>query len=297
MNTDKLMQYFFIIAAVVAILDGAFKVNQEMQALKFVVLVIAGIVVGIFCHERQRDFMISSFVIIVTGYILTQLLGYVLFVQGIGLMLLNFIVFLSAAAVTVAFQVLGDSIAPSLHRVSPEEEYAKLKKLSEREIEHLSFQKIWGTVILIAVALTFIILLAELFYDVSDYKNAIVAVDIVITLLFIVDLVILYKEAGTFKKFVTRNIFDIIAAIPLVGFLRAIKIIRAFRIVRVLRASVKVSKAMKVSKTAKLFSEESYFNTVERHGKVLKQAVAKKKAAKKKKSAKKAKKSTKKKRK
>jgi uncharacterized protein with NAD-binding domain and iron-sulfur cluster len=271
MNTDKLMQYFFIIAAVISILDGAFQVSDQMQSVKFVVLIVSGLFVGLVCHDRQKDFMLSSFVIVITGYIMIQLLGPGLFIQGIGLMLLNFMAFLAAAAVTVAFQVLGTSIAPSLQVSAPEVELKKIKKLNEQEIQHLTFQKTWGTIILVAVAVTFVILLAEFFFDVAEYRQIIFVADIIVTLLFIIDLVILYREAKSFKEFIGNNIFDVIAAIPFFGAasaLRAIKVVRAFRIIKILRSSVKVSKVLKVSKTAKLFSEESYFNTVEKDGKL-----------------------------
>ena len=76
-----------------------------------------------------------------------------------------------------------------------------------------------------------------------------------------------------FWDFLRKNVFDIIAAVPLVGILRGLKIIRAIKIVRMARGA-KATKVIKMHKTAKFFSEESAFNTV--------QAKKKKKSVKKK---------------
>ena len=56
MNQQKIGQYFFILASVIAILDGALTLDESMQSLKFAILIVAGAVVGLLRHENQKEF-------------------------------------------------------------------------------------------------------------------------------------------------------------------------------------------------------------------------------------------------
>lgn len=262
MNQNKLSQYFFIIAAVVAILDGAFVLDSAMQSIKFFLLVFAGIVVGALRHHDQKEFLLSGLAVIITGFILTEILSGTL--ASFSTMIYNFVIFLSAAIVVVGIEQIANIITfEHEEEQTHTQDIKKFKKLSPQEIKHLTFEHIWGIIILVAVALTFIVLLAQSFFNVSAYADILLAVELLITILFIIDVVILYEKAKNFSEFIHRNIFDIIAAIPAVGVLRGLKLIRAVRIIRVMGKSMKITKMSKLYKTTKFFSEESYFNKLE----------------------------------
>ncbi|MCF7798645.1 hypothetical protein K9M74_01970 [Candidatus Woesearchaeota archaeon] len=261
MNQNKLSQYFFIVAAVVAILDSAFQLDAAMQSVKFILLVFSGIVVGALRHHDQKEFLLSGVAVIITGFILTEVLAGTL--ANFSVMIYNFIIFLSAAIVVVGIEQIANIITFEHKEESSEEQVKKFKNMSSHEIKHATFEHIWGVIILIAVALTFIVLLAQSFFDVSRIADELFMVEAFITILFIVDLVILYEKAGSFSKFLHKNIFDIIAAIPSFGMLRGLKLIRAVRIIRVMNKSTQVTKIAKMYKTSKFFSEESAFNKLE----------------------------------
>ncbi len=261
MNQNKISQYFFIIAAVVAILDGAFTLDYTMRSLKFILLVFSGIIVGALRACKQREFLLSSVAVIITGFILTETLPTTL--SSFSIMIYNFVIFLSAATVVVGIEQIANILTiPHEEEPTPKEHFEKFKKLTSPEIKHLTFEYIWGVIILIAVALTFIVLLAESFFDVSMYANILLVVESLITLLFIIDVVLLYEKSKSFSEFIYKNIFDIIAAIPAVGVLQGLKLIRAVRIIRVMKSGIKVTKMTKMYKTTKFFSEESDFNKV-----------------------------------
>ena len=265
MGVQKVSQYFFIIAAVIAILDGALELDVSMRSLKFSILILAGVIVGILRHYKQREFILAGLAVTITGFILLSFLGELSVLGSIGQMIFNFIVFLCAAVVVVGIeQIAGIITSEEEEKKDPKEEIKRLKKLLPNDIQTMTFERVWGIIILIGVAFTFIILLAEAFFDASAYEAPIRVLNGLITVLFIVDLGILYKRAENFGEFIRRNIFDVIAAIPTVGVFRGLKLIRAARIIRVLRGTGKITKVAHLYKTSKFFSKESYFNKVEK---------------------------------
>lgn len=278
MNVEKISQYFFIIAAVVSILDGSLSLGENMSAIKLVVLILSGIIVGVLKHSQEKEFLISGVAVVITGYVLIQLLGTYFVIDGLGLMLLNFIIFLSSALVVVGIQQVGGSLTfPEIHLEVKDEVGKKTKKkstskksaknpmkMTHDELADHTFERVWGIILLVAVALTFIILLGEMFFDLGGYTVAFATTDMIITVIFIVDLFVLYSKSNGFSDFVKRNIFDIIAAIPTLGALRGLKIIRAVRVVKSLNRGFKATKLVKMYKTSKFFSEESYFNHVDK---------------------------------
>lgn len=261
MNAQKISQYFFIIAAVISILDGAFALDETMTSVKLMFLIIAGTLVGILRHDaREREFLLAGVAVIFTGLIFTQLMGTYDVLQNFALMIVNFIIFLSTAVIVVGIEIIAEIITRPDGKVKPKK-VTHMHHLTEDELKKLTFQKIWGTVILVAVALTFILLLAESFFDISKFEELFMVLNGAITVLFIVDLIILYNDSKDFGSFLKNNVFDIIASIPTVGILRALKIFRAIKIVKVMKVA-KVSKLTHLYKTTKFFSEKSYFNKV-----------------------------------
>jgi len=277
MNTQKISQYFFILAAVISILDGAFKLDESMISAKLMFLVIAGVVVGVLrSQDSEKDFLIAGIAVIFTGLIFTEFMGDYLILGNFSSMILNFMLFLSTAVIVVGLEIIAEVLTKSSQETSAKKLLKQESNLTEEELHKLAFQKIWGTVILVAVALTFIILLAESFFDVSKFQSIIYVLDISITILFLVDLIVLYNDSRNFHEFLKNNIFDIIASIPTVGVLRGLKLIRAIKIIRLMRME-RMLKLTKIYKTGKFFSEESYFNVVNDSSKSSKKATKKSK--------------------
>jgi hypothetical protein len=230
--------------------------------VKFIVLIIAGLSVGVLRQSKKEAFLIASLGVIITGLLFTQLLGaHLSSFVGVLQMIINFVIFLSAAVLVVGLHFVANILTGE----KEPEELIKDKKIKNFKFlpAHETFEKIWSYVILIAVALTFIVLLSETFFDVTAFLTVILILDVVITALFITDLVVLYRHASGFGDFVRRHIFDIIAAIPTVGILRLLKIVRVVRLIRVFKVTTEFSKVIKVGKvhkTTKYLSDESYFN-------------------------------------
>ncbi|MGM5480785.1 MAG: ion transporter [Nanobdellota archaeon] len=293
MNLQKISQYFFIIAAIIIIFDGVFDLSQEMTNVKFIVLILSGLIVGLLKNRNDDRFFLSGIVLALSGYIIFNLLKpYVLF-EGLGIMMIDLIIFIAAALFLVALErVLGDITTYDEHGLDDEKkDLEQFRHYAEREVETKTFEQIWGMIILVAVALTFISLLTQLFFNAGPFLLVLQYVDAFITIVFIADLIVLYLQSKGFKDFVKRHVVDIIAAIPAVGVLRVLKLVRVFRILKIMKGGAKLGQAVKLYKTAKFFSEESYFNKIENQGNYS----AKKKTARKKATNKKAAKKTKKK--
>lgn len=265
MNFEKISHYFFIIAAIITIFDGVFNLTPEMMNVKFIVLIFSGLVVGVLRDRNYEQFFLSGLVFIISGYVLLELVRSHMMLAGIVTMIIDFVVFLGASLFILALErvvvdITSLSAKPSKAKKS---DFLKFKKIAEKDVETHSFERIWGTIILVAVALTFISLLAQLFFQVGAFLIVFKYVDALITVIFIADLIVLYLQSRNFKDFVTRHVVDIIAAIPTVGVLRVLKLVRALRIIRIVRGGAKLGEAVKLYKTMKFFSEESYFNKIE----------------------------------
>lgn len=261
---EKIIQYFFIIAAVISILDAAFPQHSDMQPLKLALLTVAGLVVGVLVEEKhQQSFLIGAIGVLFGSFVFVGFLENSIALSGLIQMILNFNVFLAMVVIVVGIERVSSLITGEHEKEATfKDKIRDLKKLNKKELQQLNFERVWGTVILVAVAVTFIILLAEMFFDTNGYLPIIITLDMAITALFIVDLIILYRKSKNFGDFLRRNIFDIIAAIPFVGILRALKIVRVVRLVKAAKGA-KAVRLLNMHKTAKFFSEESAFNKVQ----------------------------------
>lgn len=275
---NKIGLYFFVIASMLSIIDGAFDIiSPELQLSKTILLVFSGIAIGVFLFSSEKDFLLGGISFILGSLILLSMLGPFFVESMLGQILLNFVMFLTATVIVVAFKAVIESVSEAAGLDVSKHEGVTLDHLKEN-----SFEKIWGIVILIAVSFAILQLLLETFYDVSRYYYTLQAIDWIITALFIVDVIILYERAQSFKDFIFKNFFDILAAIPTVGMLRILKVVRAVRIVRIFKSSAKLTKLLKLNKTTKFFSEESDIKHYTKSATKTKKAVKKKTPAKKK---------------
>lgn len=249
---QKILAYFFLLAAVISILDGALALNTEMELVARAVLLLSGIIVGLAVQEHQKEILQGATAALVAGFFLFEVVGlnYVLFSSVIG-MVSTFLIFLATLTLTLGLSYALDYLSHHLHIHSKEAHTSKF-----------SFDYIWAVSILIAVALTFLILLLELFTLNTEMLQVLLVLDALITAVFIADLFFLYGESKNFKDFVTHNFFDILASIPLVGSLRLLKLFRAVRILRATKGSLRLIKLSRVQRTTKFFSKKSSFNKV-----------------------------------
>jgi len=254
MLKQRLIQYFFVIAAVTAILEGAFPPDRTMQTIKYALLIVAGLVVGSLIKQDQKDIMIASATYILTILLLDRIINPNQLIKGILLMLKNFAIFVAIVSAIISLEVFSNKATSQKQNLKP------LKKTPKKNIkEENKFEDFWARIILIAVGFTFVIIIGEFFFKLNAQLTKIFfIIDLIITTLFIMDLIVLYNKTKTKKEFITKYFFDIISAIPFAGILQTVKIVRAVRIIKELKLlkvttkTVKLTKAFKVSKTTKL---------------------------------------------
>ncbi|MGE0792628.1 MAG: hypothetical protein AB7V77_00445 [Candidatus Woesearchaeota archaeon] len=253
---NKVGLYFFVLASMLAIIDGSFQTfSVNLQIAKSIVLVFSGVLVGLFLLSEEKDFLIASVSFVIAGSILLNMLGSFFSLSPFGKILSNFILVSAASVVTVGFKEIlntitkASGIEDSIH-----------SEITPEHLDKSSFEILWGIIILVAVAVAILQLLLQTFYDLSNYIAILDMVDLIITALFIVDVIILYEKAESFKKFITKNFFDVLASIPSIGFFRAFKIVRAARIIKIFQTSFRLTRMIKISRTSKFFSENSSFS-------------------------------------
>ena len=75
--------------------------------------------------------------------------------------------------------------------------------------------------------------------------------DLIITFIFLIDLIFLYRHASGLKDFIKRNWLDIISVIPFGMAFRLTKLVRTVRLLKLFTRTSKLSKVTKVSKLSK----------------------------------------------
>jgi len=260
MSNSKLLQYFFLIAAVVSILDGVFTLQPTMESVKYIVLILSGIVVGLLIREDYSKLFISGLSYLFGVFLIQQFLGKLIFLNGLLMMLVNFAIFVSVILMMLGleqFLSLISSKSNSKNNTKNKSEKKYLKTINNPE-----FERAWSILILVAVGFTFVIILSELFFNIGRLAKLFYLLDMIITFFFIIDVIILYLRSKNFDEFIRENIFDVISAIPLVGVLRSLKLIRAVKIIKFTKMA-KTTKVLKTNKTTKFFSNKSDFNDVD----------------------------------
>lgn len=252
MKFEKVGLYFFVLAIMLSIIDGAFDATNDLKLIKAVFLIFSGIVIGLVLVNEEKTFLIAGGSFVIAGVTILTFLGSNFVLSIFGRMLSNFIFLIAASVLSLGFKLIVNIISNAAGIDDTHHNKMVVEHVKDEE-----FHNRWSVVILIAVAVALIQLLLETFYNLEQYQAWFDMIDGFITVIFIVDLAILYKHANGMKDFVKKNFFDIIASIPTVNALRALKIIRAVKVMKVVKGSVKLSKFLKVSRTAKFFSDES----------------------------------------
>lgn len=249
--------FIFIIGVLISVFSGSFEVVEDMQLVKFVILIFLGVVVGLLnvTEGEERDFLIASGVFIVSSSAIINLMQNFNLLSNLAIMLNNLMVFISPAAIVIALKIVFLFASESNMELKLD-----MPKQSDRDF----WQEMWNSFLLLAVALVFVILILESFFEVSKIQKYLDIADLLITVVFVIDLIVLFRKSDNLQHFMKRNWVDILAVIPLGSMFKLAKVIRAVRIVKVLSRTQKITKAstsaLKTNRFLKFFSKDSGFN-------------------------------------
>jgi hypothetical protein len=265
LNLKKFSMIIFITGVLISVFSGSFDVLDEMQLVKMAVLMFLGIIVGMMniSEQQERDFLLASIAFIFGSQVITSTMNQHNFLGNLSIMLDNLVIFIAPASVVIALKKIftfGSESDMDLHLDMP-----------KKEDKHF-LEEIWDIILLMAVAVVFVILILESFFNVAEIQTWLDITDLAITIIFVVDLIILFRKSSNFMEFIKLNWVDILAVIPLGSIFRIAKVIRAVRIIKVLS---RMQKATKVAKTSsaiaksnrflKFFSKNSGFNKYVHH--------------------------------
>jgi hypothetical protein len=263
---EKISMVVFLFGVLIALFSGSFQVLEHLRLVKTIVLVLFGIVIGLLniSKDEERGFMLSTIVFVVCSKLISSSMQDLALLSNISLMLNNLVLLVSPAAMVIALKNVFVFAYKSEIDMSIE---VNSKKRMTLEI-------IWDVILVVSVSFVFIILVLETFFNVENIQNILNITDICINVVFVIDLIILFRKSSSFNGFVKNNWIDIIAVIPLGPFFQAIKLIRAIKIVKIISSTEKLlrgaEEAAKVGKASarvtrsnklfKFFSDDSGFN-------------------------------------
>ena len=243
----KLGMYLFTLGAIIALLAGAFPLAEDAHNLALVSLVFLGVFSAILniTQEEEHPFLIAGSAFLLAILCFDALLGE----NPLVLALTNFfevvVFFIGSMVATVALKLVvlyghENEVRKPLEGVQETEEHAALLLITPRE-------HAWNLTVFLAVAASFIVVLLDVFFSLNRYVLSLLILDLFVMVIFIVDLVVLYRREKDVVSFLKHCWLDILAAIPFWHFTRVLKIARLF----------KLFEFLKLSRTAKFFSDKS----------------------------------------
>ncbi len=238
----RLGTYFFVIGALLAIFAGVFPVQENFSGL----ITVAIIFLGVFAAILNVDGDDMRFVMSAAGFLIVIVCAEVLLKDN--MLIGRMVNFFDASALFVG-SMLATVTLKLIVEFGGAAEGGEQKDVTDR-VQALIMSpahKAWHFIVFIAVAATFILILLEVFFAMPQYEYFFFIFDIIITGIFFIDLVILYRESSSFGKFIRTSWLDILATIPFYQVLRVAKLARIIR----------VSKFLKLNRTLKFFSEQS----------------------------------------
>ncbi len=246
----KLGMVLFIAGVLISLFSGVFEFVDGIQDAKIAFLVSLGALVGLLniSDKEQINFLISSGVfILASGVILQFAPARILLFDGLFLILYNLNIFVAPATVVVSLKLVFEYMSED-----DEDERSDLPSLDEKH--HLEIA--WDVVVLVAVALTLVVLILESFFDVSGQIELVKMMafsDYLVLMIFVIDAGFLFSKSDSIKTFFKKNWLDLIAIIPFNSLFRITKLLRATRILRIFT---------RAQRSTKFFSNESGFNTL-----------------------------------
>lgn len=243
----RLGMYFFTFGALLSILAGAFKLGDGMHEISLVILIFLGVFSAILNIDEEEEigFLVAaaSFLIAILTFqvvlanhplvlLLTRFFEVATFFVGsmVGVVGLKTI---------IEFGSMDETRDPLQHA---DEISDRMDTLLLSPAEHF-----WNVVVFFAVAISFIVILLDVFFSLENFLLLFFYIDLVITLVFFIDLIVLYKKEKSFFKFLKNCWLDILATIPFFNIFRVFKIARL----------IKLTKFLKLNKTLKLMTAKS----------------------------------------
>ena len=217
----RIGMYLFIVGAILSVMDSAFPVDPSMRGYIYVALIFTGIFAGLLnvTPDEEHKFLLSCgvFLLVIIGF--NQVFAGDPIIAGFTHFFQNGIAFVGSMAFVVAVKSILEYGSDNVQRGVPGEDlYATTKNTAQ-----LSTSKhAWRAVVFAAVALTFIVLLLDLFFDLP--ATLMTLFDLLywlIIIIFVADLFVLYRQADSWGKFLRHSWLDIVAAIPFYGLLGA----------------------------------------------------------------------------
>lgn len=253
MNHKKLSAYIFIFGALIAILSASFALRAELEGIRYLILIIIGIALGMINYNDSDDmpFLISSAVFVIGSLTIVPFMAKYEFIETISYALINLVVLVTPISVILALKhiVLFSS------RTEHERFYEKTKEMEHEALSGV--QKVWHTTVVIAFSLALIVLVLRIFFDVTIYDSYITVVDYVIIGIFAVDLAVLFHHSKDIHYFLHNHWLDIVAVIPLGFVFRVAKIARYGSIIRSFSSSSELTSANFVSRATFAVGQES----------------------------------------
>ncbi|MBR9702890.1 ion transporter, partial [Candidatus Woesearchaeota archaeon] len=251
----RLGLYFFTFGALLSILAGAFKLGEGMHDLVLVILIFLGVFSAILNidEEEEMGFLIasSSFLIAIITF------DIVLASHPLVLLLARFFE-VSTFFIGSMVAVVGLKTIIEFGSMNTTRDPLKHADEVDDSIEALMFspaERFWNIMVFIAVAVSFIAVLLEVFFEPILFAVLFVLIDAVITVVFLIDLFVLYRKENGLVSFLKNCWLDIVATIPLsylFGF-QHLSLFRAAKLVRLIR----LQKFLKLNRTLKLMSKKS----------------------------------------
>lgn len=257
MSFRKLSMIFFILGSLLSVFSGAFDVAEGLGNIKVVTLLILGLLVGLLniSDKEHVNFLIAAIAFLFSTNLLMQLApNRLVLLRGLFLMLQNFMIFIAPAAVVISLKLVIEYASES-----DKEFLFEVPKTAKKRHQ---LDIIWDVVVFIAVALVFVILILESFFNLTPYpglQQLLVVLDYLVLAVFVIDLVVIYRKQKSLKYFLIHNWLDIIAVIP---FGSVFKVTKVVRLTRIIKTFGKVEKAAKANRATKFFSGSSGFNNL-----------------------------------
>lgn len=238
--------YFFTLGALLSILAGAFTLEPLMYDLALMAIIFFGVFSAILnvSEEEELGFLVGSSAFLIAIISLSFLLNDHPIIVGLTSFFEVVTFFVGSMVAVVALRAVFERASQPL--LEPVEHANEV----DTRMDSLLFtqkERIWNFLIFLAVATTFIAVLLIVFFEFSEYIIYFVIFDLIITAIFFIDLIVLYKKEGRFIRFVKNCWPDIVATIPFWQVFRMAKLLRLFRIIRI----------AKLSKTMKFMSDKS----------------------------------------
>lgn len=244
---QRLGMYFFTLGALVSILAGALPLNAGMYEVVLVMLIFLGVFSAILnvSEEEELGFLVASasFLITIVGF--KFLLGH----HPLIIVLAQFFevstFFVGSMLGVVALKTVVEFGSQDITR-------DPLKHADEVDdhLDTLLFtrtERTWNFIVFLAVAMSFIVILLDVFFNLGQFALFFLVFDILITIVFLIDLIVLYKKEKSFGSFLSNCWLDIVATVPFYNILRVAKLARLIRLTRFI----------KLNKTLKFMSQKS----------------------------------------